>query len=188
MKRKNMDDIRIKEVVGYEGLYLVTSCGKVWSIAKQKFLPIKYTTNGKARVELYKNGIRKWKQVHQLVAEAYIDNPDPERLIEVDHIEHDCGTIALNYVNNLRWVEHEVNCCNRANSIPVFDTVTGRSYCTIEMTARETGKHRSTIKKSCEKFKETKIVQRFLYFEDLTLDIYRKYYKLSFADLDRLKA
>jgi hypothetical protein len=56
------------------------------------------------------------------------------------------------------------------------------------MTARETGKHRSTIKKSCEKFKETKIVQRFLYFEDLTLDIYRKYYKLSFADLDRLKA
>ena len=188
MSRKNkitMDDIRIKEVVGYEGLYLVTSCGKVWSIAKQKFLPIKYTTNGKARVELYKNGVRKWKQVHQLVAEAYIDNPDPERLIEVDHIEHECGTVALNYVNNLRWVEHTVNCCNKPNSRPVYNTMTGGTYCTMAMAARETGTSESTVKRNCEKFRNEHILQKFVYMEDMTFDMHRKYYKLNFTDLER---
>lgn len=186
MKKKfNPDEAKIKDVVGYEGLYQVTSCGRVWSIGKQKFLPLKYTPNGKARVELHKNGVRKWRYIHELVAEAYVINPDPDTLVEVDHINHECGTVALNYANNLRWVEHTVNCCNRSNSRPVYNTVTTQSYCTMAMAARENQISESTVKRSCEKFRNERILQQFVYIEDMTFDMHRKYYKLNFSDLER---
>lgn len=186
MKKKfNPDEAKIKDVVGYEGLYQVTSCGKVWSIANNKFIAEELKPNGKKRVELYKNGVRKWRYIHELVAEAYIPNPDPDTLVEVDHINHECGTVALNYANNLRWVEHTVNCCNRSNSRPVYNTVTGGTYCTMAMAARENEISESTVKRSCEKFRNERILQQFVYIEDMTFDMHRKYYKLNFSDLER---
>ena len=44
----------MKDIKGYEGLYAVTSCGKVWSYRSNKFLKTEITTNGYLRVALVK--------------------------------------------------------------------------------------------------------------------------------------
>lgn len=94
----------MKDVVGYEGLYAITSCGKVWSYRSEKFL--KPWTNGYGYwyVGLRKDGKVKKFRIHKLVAEAYI--PNPQNLEDVDHID---GNTEHNYVNNLQWMTHADN-------------------------------------------------------------------------------
>jgi len=59
----------MRDVIGYEGLYAVTSCGKVWSYRTNKFLKAFSTGNGYRCVTLTdKNGKLKQKKVHRLVA------------------------------------------------------------------------------------------------------------------------
>ena len=94
----------MKDVVGYEGLYGVTSCGKIWSYRRQKFLTPSDNGNGYLYINLIKNGEYKRCRIHRIVAEAYIPNPD--NLPEVDHIDNDK---THNYVNNLQWLSHKDN-------------------------------------------------------------------------------
>ena len=89
----------MKDIKNYEGLYAVTSCGKVWSYKSNKFLVPKCGKNGYLYVCLCKDGQKKWYRVHRLVAMAYIPNPD--NLPQVDHIDNDR---THNYVNNLQWI------------------------------------------------------------------------------------
>ena len=104
----------MKDVVGYEGLYAVTSCGKVWSYKRQKFLEPQLNENGYWRVCLYKDRKEKKYMIHRLVAEAYIPNPD--NLPEVDHIDNDKNH---NYVNNLQWITHRDN-SRKSNNKPIL--------------------------------------------------------------------
>jgi HNH endonuclease len=50
-------------------------------------------------------------QGHQLVALAYIPNPDPERFTEIDHIDRNKFN---NHYTNLRWVTRAENSANTA--------------------------------------------------------------------------
>ena len=75
----------MKDVVGYEGLYAVTSCGKVYSYKSKKFLKPWINKDGYLVVKLRKDGERKNFLVHRLVAETYVPNPD--NLETVDHID-----------------------------------------------------------------------------------------------------
>ena len=88
----------MRDIVGFEGLYAVTSCGKVWSYKSKKFLAQRYDDDGYMRVNLRKDGKTYTKQVHRLVAEAYI--PNEEGKPQVDHINE---VKDQNYVPNLRW-------------------------------------------------------------------------------------
>lgn len=56
------------------------------------------------RVTLFKNGQRHYKQVHRLVAEAFL--PNPQNLPQVDH-KDDNG--ENNSVSNLKWVTASQN-------------------------------------------------------------------------------
>ena len=94
----------MRDIVGYESLYAVTSCGKVWSYRRQKFLTPSYDTNGYLKINLYKNGEQKTHKIHRLVAEAYL--PNPNNLSDVDHIDNDR---THNYLNNLQWITHKDN-------------------------------------------------------------------------------
>ena len=102
----------MKDIKGYEGLYAVTSCGRVWSYKSKKFLALEEVSRGYLRVQLYNKGQgRKRFLVHRLVAEAYIPNPD--NLPEVDHINRNPKN---NSVNNLRWVSVEDNRRNKGKN------------------------------------------------------------------------
>lgn len=94
----------MKDVVGYENIYGITSCGKVWSYKYKKFLEPGTDRLGYLRVNLFKDGQKKNYRIHRLVAEAYLPNPD--NLPEVDHID---GNKTHNYLNNLQWITHRDN-------------------------------------------------------------------------------
>ena len=97
-----------KDVVGYEGLYQVSSFGKVrsldrvnargWNI-KGKLLTVYLRKDGYLGVWLSKDRINKNFLVHRLLAEAFIPNPD--RLPCVNHkdeIRSHC------FLENLEWI------------------------------------------------------------------------------------
>lgn len=86
------------DVVGYEGLYGVTSCGKVYSYKRKKFLK-PWECCGYLYVALYKNNETRKFRVHRLVAEAYLENPD--NLPEVHHKDHNRTN---NCLGNLEWI------------------------------------------------------------------------------------
>ena len=74
----------MKDIRGYEGLYAITSCGKVWSYRRKKFLKPGVIQGGYLNVVLTnKDGQQKNHRVHRLVAEAYIPNPEGKE--QVNH-------------------------------------------------------------------------------------------------------
>ena len=113
-----------KPVVGFEGLYEVSSCGRVKSVGRylerhsrtgrtfkvfwsERILPHKINDIGYPIVVLTKGGESYWRRVHRILAEAFIPNPD--NLPEVDHIDNNKANFDL---SNLRWVTHRQNMNN----------------------------------------------------------------------------
>lgn len=106
-----------KSIPGYEGLYEVSSYGRVKSLdryvkvksksyrlQKGKMLsPIK-NKYGYLQVFLCCNGKYKIISVHRLVAEAFIPNPD--NLPIINHLDEDKSN---NRVENLEWCSHRYN-------------------------------------------------------------------------------
>lgn len=125
-----------KDVVGYEGSYQVSSLGRVkrlpmaegwktWVDKMQKMHPRSeislpaqareelilsqsIDTKGYYKLDLNKDGIKKTYPVHQLVAKAFI--PNPENHYSVDHID---GVKSNNNLSNLRWASREIQQWNR---------------------------------------------------------------------------
>lgn len=94
----------MKDIKGYEGLYAVTSCGRVWSYTSKKFLSFNKNKFGYIQVLLWKNNKCKCFKVHRLVAEAYI--PNPENLPQVNHKDE---VKIHNWINNLEWCTAKYN-------------------------------------------------------------------------------
>ena len=94
----------MKDIKNYEGLYAVTSCGKVWSYQSKKFLKPMVNGKGYLYVNLHKDNEKKNYLIHRLVAMAYI--PNTENLPQVDHID---GNKMHNYLNNLQWITNRDN-------------------------------------------------------------------------------
>ena len=98
-----------KDVKGYEGLYQVSNFGNIMSLnysntGKAKLMNPRERKDGYLQVHLYKNRKPKMFQVHRLVAEAFIPNPD--NLPEVNHKDEDKTN---NSVENLEWCTREYN-------------------------------------------------------------------------------
>ena len=100
-----------KPVVGLEDLYAVSNKGRVASLqyhGKETFSLLKPTPQ---KLNYKTVRLRDWKrgktfqcQIHRLVAEAFI--PNPENKPQVDHIDTDPSN---NAVENLRWVTPKEN-------------------------------------------------------------------------------
>ena len=94
----------MKDIKNYEGLYAITSCGKVWSYRSKIFLKPQVEKNGYLTVGLYKNGQKKVYFIHRLVSEAYI--PNLEGLPQVNHKDENK---ANNCLQNLEWCDASYN-------------------------------------------------------------------------------
>lgn len=107
---------RWKDVVGYEGLYTVSSRGVVKSFfwhgkPKERIIKQTLVSTGYYNVKLNKSKIRgtddkKTFGVHRLLAVAFIENDDPVNKTEVNHKDHNG---LNNTVENLEWVSHKYN-------------------------------------------------------------------------------
>ena len=96
------------EIEGYEN-YLIHIDGRVWSKkCKGRFLKPRVAPNGYLRVNLYKDGKCKTNNIHRLLGNAFI--PNPENKPEIDHIDNNRQN---NNISNLRWVTISENNYNR---------------------------------------------------------------------------
>ena len=105
-----------KEIKGYEGLYKVSNIGRVKSLGRwvyyknkgkrwqeEKIMKLSLNKRAYQIVGLSKNGVKLY-QVHRLVAEAFI--PNPNNLPQVNHKDENKEN---NVVKNLEYCDAKYN-------------------------------------------------------------------------------
>ena len=100
-----------KPIKGFEGLYKVSNNGDILSIKRKLILkPFGKGKYGHALVGLSKNGKTVKRQVHRVVAEAFVANTDNKP--EVCHISNEFNENGFldNSASNLCWGTHLENC------------------------------------------------------------------------------
>ncbi len=116
-----------KDIKGYEGLYQISNLGRVKSfrgsakLGKPKEFILKpcLINSGYYVVTLYANNRKKHKfQVHRLVAETFIDNP--QGFPCVNHKDEDKTN---NCVSNLEWCTYQYNNNYGTARVRAVDTI-----------------------------------------------------------------
>jgi hypothetical protein len=120
IKEISLEGEEWRDVVGYEGLYMVSSHGRCVSLNRvvvtkdKKALPIKqrilsatFDGHGYYIFQLWKNNTVRKISAHRLVAIAFI--PNPCKYPEIDHIDN---VHTNNHVDNLRWCTSSMNKMN----------------------------------------------------------------------------
>lgn len=117
MFNNNIKEEKWKDVVNFEGYYLISNWGRIKSVereiirkkqgrivVKEKFLKADKTPKGYYRIQLQSKNKTKNMLVHRMVAEAFI--PNPENKSQINHK----NTIKTdNYIDNLEWVNNSEN-------------------------------------------------------------------------------
>ena len=143
------------DVVGYDGLYLVSDHGNIWSMRQHKVLrPAQPGTTGYMHVVLSdRGGTAKTWMIHRIVADAWVPGKAPG--LEVEHIDTDRRN---NRASNLRWTTHKANCRNRLTRAKMSGCgvwqcdMAGNKiayFVSQHEAAEETGIHQSCISKVC---------------------------------------
>ena len=90
--------------------YYLSSLGELYVYSRKGtaggYVIPRETDDGYLRVRMTIDGKRITKQLHRLVAEAFITNDDPEHKTQVNHINEDKHD---NRVSNLEWVTPKEN-------------------------------------------------------------------------------
>ena len=101
-----------KDIEGYEGLYQVSSLGRVRSLdrkmdrrfCKGRILKNKRDGQGYQQVCLCVNKTHKYCYIHRLVAQAFIPNPQNK-----ETVNHKDENKTNNHVDNLEWMTMKEN-------------------------------------------------------------------------------
>lgn len=98
-----------KDVVGYEGYYMVSNLGRIKSmrfrhIKREKIMNASIRPDGYMSVGLSKDGVTKTRTVHRLVATAFLENPN-----NLEMINHKDENRSNNAVDNLEWCTRGYN-------------------------------------------------------------------------------
>ena len=108
-----------KDISGYTGLYQASNLGRIKSLericsngkgfrgGKERVLKPQLTANKYYAVKLCLDGVCKTKDIHQLVAIAFLNHKPNGIKIVVDHIDHNQ---LNNNLCNLQLISHRENC------------------------------------------------------------------------------
>ena len=96
----NLENFNYRPIKDFED-YAITECGKVISFKQKtpRIMTIWFGSSGYEDVKLRKNNKTYHKQVHRLVAEAFIPNPENKNVVH-----HKDNTTTNNHKENLEWV------------------------------------------------------------------------------------
>ena len=158
----------MRDINGYEGLYAITSCGKVWSYRRKRFLTNGKGNNGYYSTTLTKNGEKKRFLIHRLVAEAYLPN-----LNNLPQVNHKDENKEHNYISNLEWCDAKYNSSYgtkgersaRKNGKAVYCIELNRMFESIQQAGRELGISASHISEVCRDIYEHTKGYHFYYME-----------------------
>lgn len=171
-----------KFIEGYEGLYLVSEDGEVYSCervvengkftGKKKGRKLKQGTRGGKKgkdsrykhVVLFKDGKGRSYSVHRLVAQAFIPNPD--NLPEVNHKDENPSN---NHVDNLEWCTRQYNIdYSKSKRVQQIDSYgnTIAVYKSIKYASIVTGIGRTNINNALRGWSETAGGYFWQYVED----------------------
>ena len=153
-----------KDIEGYEGLYQVSNYGRIKSFnyrntGKEKMLSLKPNKNGYIRIGLTKDGKRKMFQVHQLVAQTFLENPN-----NYSQINHKDENKINNNAENLEWCTPKYNSNygtrNERASKTLSTNIKGKHKGELNPNAKKvvcitTGEMFDCIKHASEKFNTT---------------------------------
>lgn len=150
-------NVKWADVEGFEGLYLVSNCGWVWSMRRGKMLKPKIDRYGYYVVTLFNNGVRKYITVHRLVAQAFV--PHPFGKDTVNHIDENK---LNNRAENLEWVTVKENDNHGTRNTRMSQTKckkpvmrilpdgTIQRFVGVKDASRKTGIAHSQIAKACK--------------------------------------
>jgi hypothetical protein len=126
-----------RDVVGYEGLYMVSSIGRIVALTRyinrknrcgnfsvfvnKPHLCKLFYSERYVRIVLCDNSVVTGKDVHRLVAEAFI--PNPNNYPQVDHINDNQKD---NRVCNLRWCTAKVNSTKQSHRLALSKSHLGK--------------------------------------------------------------
>jgi hypothetical protein len=161
-----------KPIPGYDGKYLVSNCGKVYSCKRKKFMKPKDHNRGYLHVNLYKDGKAKTVTVHRLVANAFCEISK-----DATEINHKDGNKKNNHYTNLEWVtssenkKHSYRVLGRKTRVPskrVAQLRTGSNetvavFPSASEAARKTGLHQPSISAAARGARKTTGGFRWLY-------------------------
>lgn len=132
-KVESIDGELWMDIHGYEGLYQVSTKGRVKSLSykntgDEKLFVEKLDTRGYVQVMLTKDKLNRTYLLHRLVAQAFISNP--ENKPQINHIN---GIRTDNRLENLEWVTNRENCSHGAKLRgEKTSAYTGVSWCKIK--------------------------------------------------------
>lgn len=155
-----------KDIEGYEGLYQISSFGRVKSLkyGKERILKPLVDKDGYLLAILCKEGKTKNHKIHRLVASAFLPNPN-----NYPCINHKDENKQNNCVDNLEWctVKYNINYGTRtekcSKKVGQYDLKgklikTWKSIMEIE---RRTGFFRSNITACCRGYKNHKTAYNY---------------------------
>lgn len=146
----------IKPIEGYEGLYSITSFGRVWSHKRfdslgrrqgNKFLFPSKDNLGYLKVNLSKNNEQKRYRIHTIVARHFISN-----FKNLPEINHKDGNKLNNHITNLEWCSCQEN-SNHALTNNLLKKETSKYYGVVFSRTRDRKCKWMAYTKVCNKSK-----------------------------------
>lgn len=173
-----------KPIKHYEGIYEVSNLGRVkrldcevmqYNPQLDKKIPVKYPVKylkfedarGYSRVTLSKDNVQERFQVHRLVAEAFIPNPENKPCVNHKDFQR-----KNNRVTNLEWVTHLENEHHKLNQTkPKFIAVSPEGeiseWSIVLECCRQLGFNRSGVERCLKGIQESHRGYTFKYISPL---------------------
>ena len=100
----NKEQLELKDIPEFAGLYAATADGRIYSYRRKRFMKICNGNKGYKQVCIQVGKKAHMRYVHRLVATAWLPNPD--NLPEVNHKDEDKSN---NDISNLEWCTRRYN-------------------------------------------------------------------------------